>query len=177
METSTWVESSDAAVPSSQPRPLEYILRDNARRRRECAHKTSPSAIFQGFFLRPLTEGHRRVALIAKPRKEANPSPAGNAQIVLIGDGSHGTHEFYAHRANITHRLIEEKGFTAVAVEADWPDAFRINRSASFSACSTSSQLFHTDLYMEELSKTAASRRRCLHFGTSNGASPLRGDA
>ncbi|KAJ3550747.1 hypothetical protein NM688_g5004 [Phlebia brevispora] len=52
----------------------------------------------------------------------------GNAQIVLIGDGSHGTYEFYAHRANITHRLIEEKGFTAVAVEADWPDAFRINR-------------------------------------------------
>ncbi|EKM60919.1 uncharacterized protein PHACADRAFT_85419 [Phanerochaete carnosa HHB-10118-sp] len=52
----------------------------------------------------------------------------GNAQIVLIGDGSHGTYEFYAHRANITQRLIEEKGFVAVAVEADWPDAFRINR-------------------------------------------------
>ena len=55
---------------------------------------------------------------------------AGNAQVVLIGDGSHGTYEFYAHRANITQRLIEEKGFTAVAVEADWPDAFRINRHA-----------------------------------------------
>lgn len=53
---------------------------------------------------------------------------AGDAQIVLIGDGSHGTYEFYAHRANITHRLIEEKGFTAVAVEADWPDAVRINQ-------------------------------------------------
>ncbi|KZT06805.1 uncharacterized protein LAESUDRAFT_678813 [Laetiporus sulphureus 93-53] len=52
----------------------------------------------------------------------------GNAQIVLIGDGSHGTYDFYAHRANITRRLVEEKGFTAVAVEADWPDAFRINR-------------------------------------------------
>jgi len=52
----------------------------------------------------------------------------GNAQIVLIGDGSHGTYEFHAHRANITQRLIEEKGFTAVAAEADWPDAFRINR-------------------------------------------------
>ena len=47
---------------------------------------------------------------------------------MLIGDGSHGTYEFYAHRANITQRLIEEKGFTAVAVEADWPDAFRVNR-------------------------------------------------
>ncbi|KAJ8494918.1 hypothetical protein ONZ51_g2030 [Trametes cubensis] len=47
----------------------------------------------------------------------------GDAQVVLIGSGSHGTYEFYAHRAN-----IEEKGFTAIAVEADWPDAFRINR-------------------------------------------------
>ena len=46
----------------------------------------------------------------------------------MIGDGTHGTDEFYAHRDNLTHRLIEEKGFTAVAVEADWPDAFRINR-------------------------------------------------
>ncbi|KAI0335983.1 hypothetical protein GY45DRAFT_1316007 [Cubamyces sp. BRFM 1775] len=52
----------------------------------------------------------------------------GDAQVVLIGDGSHGTYEFYAHRANLTQRLIEEKGFTAIAVEADWPDAFRINR-------------------------------------------------
>ncbi|KAH8100587.1 hypothetical protein BXZ70DRAFT_893167 [Cristinia sonorae] len=52
----------------------------------------------------------------------------GNAQIVLIGDGSHGTYEFYAHRANITQRLVDEKGFTVVALEADWPDAFRINR-------------------------------------------------
>ncbi|KZT21668.1 erythromycin esterase [Neolentinus lepideus HHB14362 ss-1] len=55
-------------------------------------------------------------------------SSAGDAEVVLIGDGSHGTYEFYAHRANITKRLIEEKGFTAVAVEADWPDAFRVNR-------------------------------------------------
>ncbi|EIW64831.1 uncharacterized protein TRAVEDRAFT_42244 [Trametes versicolor FP-101664 SS1] len=51
----------------------------------------------------------------------------GDAQVVLIGDGSHGTYEFYAHRANLTKRLIGEKGFTAVAVEADWPDALRIN--------------------------------------------------
>ena len=52
----------------------------------------------------------------------------GDAQIVLIGDGSHGTYEFYAHRANITKRLLEEKGFSVIAVEADWPDAFRVNR-------------------------------------------------
>src|SRR5206468_2811378 len=52
----------------------------------------------------------------------------GNARFVLLGEASHGTHEFYRTRAEITRRLIEEKGFTAVAVEADWPDAYRVNR-------------------------------------------------
>ncbi|OLE50803.1 MAG: erythromycin esterase [Acidobacteria bacterium 13_1_20CM_3_53_8] len=51
-----------------------------------------------------------------------------DARFVLIGEASHGTHEFYAQRAQITKRLIKEKGFTAVAVEADWPDAYRVNR-------------------------------------------------
>lgn len=52
----------------------------------------------------------------------------GDARFVLIGEASHGTHEFYEQRAEITKRLIQEKGFTAVAVEADWPDAYRVNR-------------------------------------------------
>jgi len=52
----------------------------------------------------------------------------GDARFVLIGEASHGTHEFYRMRAEITKRLIMEKGFTAVAVEADWPDAYRVNR-------------------------------------------------
>jgi erythromycin esterase-like protein len=52
----------------------------------------------------------------------------GNAQFVLLGEASHGTHEFYHERAQITQRLIQEKDFTAVAVEADWPDAYRANR-------------------------------------------------
>jgi erythromycin esterase-like protein len=52
----------------------------------------------------------------------------GDARFVLIGEASHGTHDFYRVRAEITKRLIREKGFTAVAVEADWPDAYRINR-------------------------------------------------
>jgi erythromycin esterase-like protein len=52
----------------------------------------------------------------------------GEARFVLIGEASHGTHEFYRERAQITKRLIQEKGFNAVAVEADWPDAYRINR-------------------------------------------------
>ena len=52
----------------------------------------------------------------------------GNARFVLLGEASHGTHEFYRERARITKRLICEKGFTAIAAEADWPDAYRVNR-------------------------------------------------
>lgn len=51
----------------------------------------------------------------------------GDAKVVLIGEASHGTSEFYRMRARITRRLIEEKGFTIVAAEADWPDAARID--------------------------------------------------
>src|SRR5690349_12046360 len=51
----------------------------------------------------------------------------GDARFVLIGEASHGTHEFYCERAQITKRLIAEKGFAAVAVEADFPDAYRVN--------------------------------------------------
>src|SRR5437879_11465533 len=53
---------------------------------------------------------------------------AGDSVFVLLGEASHGTHEFYSTRAAITERLITEKGFQAVAVEADWPDAYRVNR-------------------------------------------------
>ena len=53
---------------------------------------------------------------------------AGDADVVLIGEATHGTHEFYRERAVITKRLITERQFSAVAVEADWPDAYRVNR-------------------------------------------------
>ncbi|MFZ5562319.1 MAG: erythromycin esterase family protein [Pseudomonadota bacterium] len=52
----------------------------------------------------------------------------GDAHFVLLGEASHGTHEFYRERARITQRLIAERGFDTVAVEADWPDAWRVNR-------------------------------------------------
>ncbi|MCW7539240.1 erythromycin esterase family protein [Aquabacterium sp. A7-Y] len=52
----------------------------------------------------------------------------GDASVVLLGEASHGTHEFYRLRAQITRRLIAVKGFDAVAVEADWPDALRVSR-------------------------------------------------
>ncbi|HEX8905085.1 MAG TPA: erythromycin esterase family protein, partial [Longimicrobiaceae bacterium] len=52
----------------------------------------------------------------------------GDARVVCLGEASHGTHEFYRERARITRRLVAEKGFTIVAAEADWPDAYRVNR-------------------------------------------------
>ena len=52
----------------------------------------------------------------------------GDARIVLLGEASHGTHEFYSERATISERLIVEKGFSVLAIEADWPDAARVHR-------------------------------------------------
>ena len=52
----------------------------------------------------------------------------GNARFVLIGEATHGTHEFYSERATITKRLIAEKGFSILAMEADWPDSARVHR-------------------------------------------------
>src|SRR5919109_2187029 len=53
---------------------------------------------------------------------------AKRARFVLIGEASHGTHDFYWHRSEITKSLIRDHGFQAVAAEADWPDAYRVNR-------------------------------------------------
>ncbi|UQN09096.1 erythromycin esterase family protein [Deinococcus sp. QL22] len=53
---------------------------------------------------------------------------ARTANVVLIGEATHGTHEFYRTRADITKRLITEQGFDAVVIEGDWPEAQRVNR-------------------------------------------------
>lgn len=52
----------------------------------------------------------------------------GDARYVLLGEASHGTHEYYTKRTAISKRLIEEKGFSFIAVEGDWPDCYRLNR-------------------------------------------------
>lgn len=52
----------------------------------------------------------------------------GDAPLVLLGEATHGTHDFYAVRAQITRALIEQHGFSGVAIEGDWPDAWRVNR-------------------------------------------------
>ncbi|HEX5111454.1 MAG TPA: erythromycin esterase family protein [Saprospiraceae bacterium] len=52
----------------------------------------------------------------------------GDARIVMLGEATHGTHEYYMWRAYISRKLIEEKGFSFIAVEGDWPDCYRLNR-------------------------------------------------
>ena len=52
----------------------------------------------------------------------------GDARVVMLGEASHGTHEYYAWRSAITKKLIKEKGFNFIAVEGDWPDCYKINR-------------------------------------------------
>jgi erythromycin esterase-like protein/predicted phosphoribosyltransferase len=88
------------AAPASEPKPTTLDI----VRRRAWRLTGDPSQYD------PLIEGAR------------------DARLVLLGEASHGTHEFYRERAFITRRLIAECGFSAVAVEADWPDAYRVNR-------------------------------------------------
>jgi erythromycin esterase-like protein len=81
--------------------------------------------------LNPLTDSLRQVAYPLTGKAQDYDSLlnwVGDACFVLMGEATHGTHEFYQQRAEITKRLIQEKGFTTVAVEADWPDAYRVNR-------------------------------------------------
>jgi erythromycin esterase-like protein len=55
----------------------------------------------------------------------------GDARCVLLGEASHGTHEYYAWRSALTRRLITERGFSFVAVEGDWPDCWEVNASVT----------------------------------------------
>ncbi len=64
----------------------------------------------------------------------------GDARFVLIGEASHGTHEFYRARGDLTRLLITDRGFNLVAVEADWPDAYRANRWVRGSSTDTSAE-------------------------------------
>jgi erythromycin esterase-like protein len=52
----------------------------------------------------------------------------GDARVVMLGEATHGTHEFYRERMRITQRLVRDKGFSAVVIEGDWPDAYRVNQ-------------------------------------------------
>jgi erythromycin esterase-like protein/predicted phosphoribosyltransferase len=128
----------DDVVCASMPTPFlavgasywDFAQVDDAEVRKLLSTPTRPA-------VRSATRRHRAadaIARIAVPAPDGMPAPdvladlVGDARIVLIGESSHGTHEFYRARAEITRWLIEHKGFTAVAAEADWPDAYRVNR-------------------------------------------------
>src|SRR4029078_9718050 len=87
-----------------------------------------------------LLSGQQLVDVVEKYAQPLGPAPANHdllieamrnqargKRFVLIGEASHGTAEFYRIRAEIPRHLIVEEGFDAVAVEADWPDAYRVN--------------------------------------------------
>jgi erythromycin esterase len=79
------------------------------------------------------------VRALARPLRDAGDldpllERIGGARIVLLGEASHGTHEYYAWRTAITRRLVEELGFSFVAVEGDWPDCHRLHCSVTLAA-------------------------------------------
>jgi len=81
--------------------------------------------------IRPLI---RSVSSVVHPLRSGIPGEydevidlIGDASLVFLGEGTHGTHEFYAIRQQISKRLIQEKGFRAIAIEGDWPDAARVD--------------------------------------------------
>ena len=83
-----------------------------------------------------MNHGSEQVRRLARPlRDPADLDPLleriGDARFVLLGEASHGTHEFYAWRAAITRRLVTEKQFSFVAVEGDWPDCYQVSCSVT----------------------------------------------
>jgi protein-L-isoaspartate(D-aspartate) O-methyltransferase len=84
---------------------------------------------------RPVAEAAAMIGEDAEPfddletaRLDALLDRIGDSRVVLLGEATHGTSEFYRFRARITRELILRKGFNLVAVEADWPDAAQIDR-------------------------------------------------
>ncbi len=82
------------------------------------------------------TDEVREMALPLEETADLDPlmNRIGDARCVLVGEASHGTHEFYAWRAALTRRLIRERGFSFVAVEGDWPDCWQVHRSVTLTA-------------------------------------------
>jgi erythromycin esterase-like protein len=79
---------------------------------------------------RSVIDAMRAEAIILRDTEHFNAitNLIGDASTVLLGEATHGTHEFYHARMEITKRLLTEKGFGAIAVECDWPDALRVSR-------------------------------------------------
>jgi erythromycin esterase-like protein len=82
----------------------------------------------------------------------------GEKRFVLLGEATHGTHEFYRTRAAITKRLIAEKGFHAVAIEGDWPDSYRVHRFVRGSSDALRTGLLEASCEREVISQLVESR-------------------
>lgn len=96
------------------------------------------------------TDVSARLTEIERPlRDNADLDPLldriGDARFVLLGEASHGTHEYYTWRDRISRRLIQEKGFSFIAVEGDWPDCYRVDRYVKSATDSreTAEQVLH----------------------------------
>src|SRR3954468_20887129 len=78
----------------------------------------------------PKADAIRSAAMPLGTARDLDPllDRVGDARYVLLGEASHGTSEYYTWRAEITKRLIIEKGFSFIGVEGDWPDCYRVNR-------------------------------------------------
>lgn len=81
---------------------------------------------------RAMEEDIRKRALPLSDPSDLDPliERIGNARYVLLGEATHGTSEFYEWRAALSRRLIQERAFSFIAVEGDWPDCYRVNRYA-----------------------------------------------
>jgi erythromycin esterase-like protein len=77
-----------------------------------------------------LSAGLARIARPLETARDLDPllDLIADARFVLLGEASHGTSEFYTWRTEISKRLIQERGFSFIAVEGDWPDCYRVNR-------------------------------------------------
>src|SRR5215216_7415973 len=82
--------------------------------------------------VRPIDEGIGKRALPLSDSADLDPliDRIGDAHHVLLGEATHGTAEFYEWRATLSRRLIEERGFSFIGLEGDWPDCYRVNRYA-----------------------------------------------
>jgi len=129
---------ADAVVCLSMPEPMNAVglwyqdftqTSDEEVRRLLEKYRTSPDREPTGS-ADPLVLVRRHAIALSgdATQYDALLEGIGDARVVLLGEATHGTHEFYRERAFITRRLIAAKGFSAVAVEGDWPDAYRINR-------------------------------------------------
>src|SRR6266481_8599329 len=94
-----------------------------ARRRRRLGHSEPPAES-------PLLAAVRSLSRPLRSPADLDPmlDRIAEARYVLLGEASHGTHEYYTWRAALSRRLIHEKGFSFIAVEGDWPDCYRVNR-------------------------------------------------